>query len=96
MIMCIDSGIRLMKSQNVSCAVAFWGMHEVGELQRVLDEEHRDVVADEIEVAFLRVELRREAAHVARQIDGARAAGDRREPDEHRRLDLGVGQERRL
>ena len=63
MIMCIASGISEMKSQNVSCALPacgkravrlhLHGMDEVGELHRVLDEEHRDVVADEIPVAFL-------------------------------------------
>ena len=41
------------------------GVDEVGEFDRVLDEEDRHVVADEIEVAFLRVELDGEAADVA-------------------------------
>jgi hypothetical protein len=51
-----------MKSQKVSCAarrlrIAAIGLHlhavdEVGELDRVLDEEHRDVVADQIPVAL--------------------------------------------
>ena len=62
MIMCVDSGISPMKSQNVSCArrrlrVAAVGLHlhrvdQVGELDRVLDEEDRDVVADEVPVAL--------------------------------------------
>ena len=62
------------------------GMHEVGELHRVLDEEHRDVVADEVEVAFLGIELHGESAHVARRVDRTRAARHRREADE----DLGA------
>ena len=39
------------------------GMREVRELDAVLDEEDGHVVADEIEVALLGVELHREAAH---------------------------------
>ena len=62
------------------------GMDHVGELDRVLDEEDRDVVADDVPVAFLGIELDGEAAHVARQIEGSLAAGDRREAHEGRRL----------
>ena len=61
------------------------GVDEVGELDRVLDEEHRDVVADEIPVALLRVELDGEAADVAGEVERALVAGDRREAHEHRR-----------
>jgi hypothetical protein len=62
MIMCIDSGISEMKSQNVSWAgglregavrLHLHRVHQVRELHRVLDEEHRDVVADQIPVALL-------------------------------------------
>ena len=40
-------------------AVGFhlYGMDQVGEFDGVLNEEHRDIVADQIPVAFLRVEL---------------------------------------
>ena len=96
MIMCIASGISEMKSQKVSCALAacgiaavglhLHGVDQVGELDGVLDEEDRDVVADQVPVAFLGVELDGEAAHVARRVDRARAAGDGREAREHRRL----------
>jgi hypothetical protein len=59
--MCVDSGISEMKSQKVSCALppaASRGrllldrVDEVGKLHRVLDEEDRDVVADQIPVAL--------------------------------------------
>ena len=93
--MWVDSGWRPTKSQNVSWADWAWGISrsgsgftawiEVGELQAVLDEEDRDVVADEIEVALVGVELRREAADVAGGVRRAPRAGHRREPDEHRR-----------
>ena len=61
--MCMDSGVSETKSQKVSCAVCacgklsvgllLGGVDQVGELDGVLDEEHRDVVADKIEIAFL-------------------------------------------
>ena len=93
--MCVDSGISETKSQNVSCAVAACGIAEVRlrlrgvnqirKLHRVLDEEHRDVVADEIPVALVGVELHGEAAHVARGVGRAALADDGREAHEHRR-----------
>jgi hypothetical protein len=61
-------------------------VHQVRELDRVLDEEHRDVVADEVEVALLGVELGREAADVADGVGRAAEADDGGEPHEHRRL----------
>ncbi len=60
------------------------GVDEVGELDRVLDEEHRDVVADEIPVAFLRVELDGEAADVTGEVERSLVPGNRREAHEHR------------
>ena len=57
---------------------------EVRELHRVLDEEDRDIVPDEVEVALVGVELDREAAHVAREITRAPGARHRREAHEHR------------
>ena len=57
---------------------------QVRELDRILDEEHRDVVADEVPVARLRVELDREPADVTREVAGALVAGHRREPHERR------------
>src|SRR3546814_13268673 len=48
----------------------------------LLDEEHRHVVADDVPVALLRVELDREAADVAGQVHRALVAGDGREAHE--------------
>ena len=39
------------------------GMHQVGELHGVLDEKNRHVVADQIPVAFVGIELHCEPAH---------------------------------
>ena len=71
----------------------FARVDDVRELDGVLDEEHRDVVADQVEDAFVGVELRREAAHIANGVGGATRAQDRREADEDRRLLRGVLQE---
>jgi hypothetical protein len=49
---------------------------EVGELQRVADEENRRVVAGEVVVAFLGVELNGEAARVAHCVRGTAPTGD--------------------
>ena len=64
-------GLRLGK---VAVRLRLGGMDQVGKLDRVLDEEDRDVVADDVPVAFLGIELDRKAAHVARQVGRALAA----------------------
>jgi hypothetical protein len=58
------------------------GVDQVGELDGVLDEEDRDIVADQVPVAFLGIELDRETANIARQIDRTLGACHRREPYE--------------
>ena len=62
----------------------FDGVDQVGKLQGVLDEEDRHIVADEIEVALVGVELDGKTSDVARQVGRAARAGDGRESDEHR------------
>src|SRR5690606_16049528 len=59
------------------------------------DEEDGYVVADQVPVAFIGVELDREAANVARGVLGAPLAGNRREPHEHRRLLAGLREDGR-
>ena len=78
---------RVVRARRLRHLVVRFGLHrvhEVGELHRVLDEEHRDVVADQVPVAFLRVELGREAAHVAHGVGAAALARHRGEAHEHR------------
>ncbi|AIO69498.1 catalase-2 domain protein [Burkholderia oklahomensis] len=75
------------------------GLHRVDEvrkLDRVLDEKHRHVVADEIVVAFVGVELHREAAHVAHGVRGAARALHRREAHVDGRFLRRILQERGL
>ena len=92
--MCVDSGISDTKSQKLSCADAACGKPrsgscltewtKSGNLIGVLDEEDGDVVADEVPVAFLCVELHGEAADVSGEVERPLVAGDGREADEHR------------
>ena len=79
---------RVVRGRRLRHRVVRLGLHrmdEVRELHRVLDEEHGNVVADEIPVAFVGVELDREAAHVARGVGRAALARDRRKAHEYRR-----------
>ena len=56
--------------------------NEVGELDGVLDEEHRGVVADEVVVSLFGVELHRKTARIAPGVRAALLTGDGREADE--------------
>ena len=64
---------------EVAIRFLFGGMDKIGKFDRILDKEHRNIVADDIPVALLRVELNREAADVARQIGRPFVSCDRRE-----------------
>ncbi len=74
--------VRRGRLREAAIRLHLHGMDQVGELHRVLDEEHRDVVADQVEVALVGIELHGEAAHVARRVDRAGAARHRREARE--------------
>ena len=87
----------VVRAAQPGARVALDGMVEVREAQRIAEEEHRRVVADDVPVALLGVELERDAADVALRIGRAALAGDGREAREHRRLladlreNLGLG-----
>ena len=78
--------MRGLRLREAAVGLRLGGVDQVGELDRVLDEEDRDVVADEVPVALLGVELHGEAAHVAGEVGRALVAGDGGEADEDRRL----------
>jgi hypothetical protein len=61
------------------------GVHHVGELHRVADEEDLQVVPDDVPVAGLGVHLDREAARVAQRLGRVAAVDDAREAHEQRR-----------
>ena len=91
------------KSQKVSCAdwaprdlpvrVRLGRVDDVGELDPVLDEEHRHVVADQVEVSLRGVELHREPAGVPDRVGRAAGAEHGGEPDEDVGLPPLAGQE---
>lgn len=60
-------------------------MNEDRKFDGVLNEENRNVISDEIPVAFLRINLNGESAYVACEVDGTLASGNGREADESRR-----------
>ena len=69
-------------------------MDKIGKLDCVLNEEDRNVVANEIEIAFVGIEFDRKAAHVAGQVPRPRAAGDGRKPRKDFRFLALLGEER--
>ena len=68
--------MRRLRLWEAPVGGGFDGVDEVGEFDRVLDEEHGDVVAHQVPVALFGVELRRKAAHVTGQIERAFVARD--------------------
>ena len=80
---------------QMGARVALDRVVEVGELERIAQEEHRRVVAHQIPVALLGIELDRETADVALGIRRAALAGDGRETDENLRLPADRGKQLR-
>jgi hypothetical protein len=68
-------------------------VHKVGELDGVLDEEHRDVVADNVPVALVGVELDSETADIANGVGTATGALDSGETDKGGGRTRGVGED---
>ena len=71
---------------QVRVRIALLRVDEIRKLERIADKEHRRVIADDVPVALLGVELDREAAHVALGIGRAALARHRRESHEKRRF----------
>ena len=78
MIMCIDSGskrdeipervMRGCRLRNFVVRFRLNGVDEIGKLDRILNEEDRHVVTNQIVVPFLRIKLDGKAPHVAGEI----------------------------
>src|SRR5665647_1391126 len=79
----IVRGRRLGKA---SVGFHFYGMDEVREFDGILDEENRDVVADQIPVAFLGIKFDGKPAYITRGVDRTRTACDGRYASKQRRL----------
>src|ERR1035437_7791967 len=71
----VVGGCRLRKA---AVGFHFYGVDQVGKFDGILDEENRDVVADQIPVAFLGVKLDGKPAYVTRGVHRTRAARDGR------------------
>jgi hypothetical protein len=90
----VEDAVRLLTERDGG---GLQRVDHVGELDRVADEEDREIVADQVPVTVLGVELDREAARVARDLARVAPADDGREADRERRLldrlleELGAG-----
>jgi hypothetical protein len=59
---------------QIGARTALLRVHEVGKLDRVLDEEHRRIVAHQVPVAFFRIKADSEAARIALGVGAAALA----------------------
>jgi hypothetical protein len=90
-----------LRLRDLTVGLGLSRVNDVGKLDAVLNEEHRDVVADQVEVAFVGVELDRESAGVTHRVGRPARTQDRREPAERLRLlalaaqEAGLGDRRR-
>src|SRR5258705_6650561 len=71
-----------LRVRKFSIRFRFGSMDQIGKLDGVLNKEHRNVIPDNVPIAFLRVKLYSEAANISRQVCRAFTAGDGREPHE--------------
>src|SRR5665811_1091982 len=78
--------VRARRLRKTAVGFHLDGMDEVGEFNGVLDEENRNVVADQVPVALLGVKLDGKPAYVTRRIDRTRAACDGRYTSKYGRL----------
>jgi hypothetical protein len=79
--------------RNLIVRLGLSSMDDIGELYRVLNEEDRDVVSNDIPVALVGVELDGETANVSHSVCRTTGSKYRRESEEDRRLARGVGQD---
>ena len=85
--------VRRLGLRDLPVRVRLGRVDDVGELDAVLDEEHRHVVAHQVEGALTGVELHREPACVPDRVRGAPRAQHGREPDKNLGLLPFAGQE---
>ena len=76
----VVGGLRL---RDLPIRLRLGGVDDVGELDAVLNEEHRHVVSDQVEGALVGVELHREPAGVADRVGRPSGAEHGRKTGEH-------------
>ena len=86
----------VLGAAQVGARIALDRVVEVGELERIAQEEHRRVVADQVPVAFLGVEFHGETADIALGIGRAAFAGHGGETGEQLGLFADLGEDFRL
>lgn len=77
----VMGGLRLRKSR---VWLLLDRVNQVRKLDRILDKEDRNIVADNVPVTLLRVELYSKASDISRQIERPLTAGNGREANERR------------
>src|SRR5580704_9554346 len=70
------------------------GVDQIRELHGILNKEDRNVIADEVPVAFVGIELDREAAHIARGVGRTAFARHGGKAHEYRCALAGLGEQR--
>ena len=84
-----------LRLRDLTIRMRFGGVDDIGELDAVLDEEHRNVIADEVVRALVGVKLGGESAGVAHRV--CRSAGTEHRREAHEDIGFRIGlQERRL
>ncbi|MPM68478.1 hypothetical protein SDC9_115411 [bioreactor metagenome] len=84
---------RIVRGGGLRQVVVRLGLHgvdKIGELDRVLNKENRNVVANDIEIPVLGIKLGGKPAHVAHGVSRAARADDRRKAHKHRRFDVRI------
>jgi len=73
-----------LSALHTGARISLDGVVEIGKPQRVAEEKHWRVIADDVPVALLGIELQREAADVALGVGGTALTCDGGEAGEHR------------
>src|SRR4029077_7803970 len=75
----------VVRAAKPGARIALDGVVEVREAQRIAEEKYRRIVADDVPVSLLSIELEGGAAYVTFRVRRAALAGDGREARKHRR-----------
>src|SRR6185312_10941117 len=79
-----ESVVGGLSLRKFAIRVLLGGVYKIGKFDRILDEEDRDIIADQVEIALRRIELDGKAANVPGQVERTLVAGNCRKAREHR------------
>ena len=60
--------VRGLRLRELAIGLGLGGVDQIGELDRILNEEHRNIVADDVPIALAGVKFDREASDGAREV----------------------------